>query len=452
MPTPASAPLQLQDGSRVAVIGGGPAGSFFSYFLLQSAQRLDLKLEVDIYEPRDFCRPGPAGCNMCGGIVSESLVQNLAAEGITLPPGVVQRGIDSYLLHMDAGSVRIATPLRENRIAAIHRGAGPRGLLQTQGGGLDGFLLGLAQGLGARHCRRRVEALAWNSGRPQVKTEGGTPVTYDLLVSAVGINSSALKLFDALLPAYKPPRSTKTYICEFAFDGEILQSNFGSSMHVFLLNLPRLEFAALIPKGRYLTVCMLGEDIDKELVAAFLDSPEVRHCMPAGWQPPQDFCHCSPRISIRSAVRPFADRVVFVGDCGSTRLYKDGIGAAYRTAKAAAITAIFDGISARDFRRHFWPMCAAIARDNQLGKLVFLATRVIQKSRTLRRGLWSMVCHEQLHGGTPRMRGVLWDTFTGSAPYSRVFLRALHPAFLGRLLWETARTTVPNSHTRRRAA
>ena len=28
--------LKLDDGSRVAVIGGGPAGSFFSYFL-QSA-------------------------------------------------------------------------------------------------------------------------------------------------------------------------------------------------------------------------------------------------------------------------------------------------------------------------------------------------------------------------------------------------------------------------------
>src|SRR5512138_460614 len=87
--------LRLVDGSRVAVIGGGPAGSFFSYFLLTMAERVGLTLDVDLYEPRDFGRPGPQGCNMCGGIVSESLVQNLAVEGISIPRSVIQRGIDS---------------------------------------------------------------------------------------------------------------------------------------------------------------------------------------------------------------------------------------------------------------------------------------------------------------------------------------------------------------------
>jgi len=33
-------------------------------------------------------------------------------------------------------------------------------------------------------------------------------------------------------------------------------------MHVFLLDIPRLEFAAIIPKGDYATVCLLGEDIE----------------------------------------------------------------------------------------------------------------------------------------------------------------------------------------------
>ncbi len=106
-----SSNLVLDNGSRIAVIGGGPAGSFFSFFALDMAVRKGLDIEVDIYEPRDFSRPGPAGCNMCGGIVSESLVQNLAVEGISLPPSVVQRGIDSYVLHLDDGSVHINMPL-----------------------------------------------------------------------------------------------------------------------------------------------------------------------------------------------------------------------------------------------------------------------------------------------------------------------------------------------------
>ena len=75
----------LRDGSRIAVVGGGPAGSFFSYFLLNMAETIDLDITVDIFEPRSFKYCGPAGCNHCGGIVSESLVQILAAEGIVLP-------------------------------------------------------------------------------------------------------------------------------------------------------------------------------------------------------------------------------------------------------------------------------------------------------------------------------------------------------------------------------
>ena len=105
--------LKLDDGSRIAVIGGGPAGSFFSYFLLAMTERMGLDVHVDIYESRDFANSGPTGCNMCGGIISESLVQALAAEGIDLPPTVVQRGIDSYFLHMDVGSVQIETILNE---------------------------------------------------------------------------------------------------------------------------------------------------------------------------------------------------------------------------------------------------------------------------------------------------------------------------------------------------
>ncbi len=56
-----AAPLQLEDGARVAVMGGGPAGALFSYFLLDMAERAGLHLKLDIYEPRDFSVAGPAG-------------------------------------------------------------------------------------------------------------------------------------------------------------------------------------------------------------------------------------------------------------------------------------------------------------------------------------------------------------------------------------------------------
>lgn len=443
--------LPLEQNSRVAVIGGGPAGSFFSYFFLQMAERVGLDCQVDIYEGRDFGCPGPKGCNMCGGIISESLAQNLAAEGINLPPSVVQRGIDSYVLHMDVGSVRIETPLREMRIAAVHRGGGPRGFAgASKYGGLDAYLLDLAASNGASVIRKKVDGLSWYDSRPRVKTQDGTEQSYDLLVVAVGVNSATLKLVQELLPESKPAESTKTYICELCLGHETIQKHLGSSMHVFLLDIPRLEFAALIPKGDFVTLCLLGHDIDKPLIQSFMDSPAVRQCLPPGWSAPKDFCHCSPKICVRGASQPFADRVVLVGDCGVTRLYKDGIGAAYRTSKAAAVTAVFQGVSEEDFRRKYWPACQYLSRDNQIGQIVFGVTHLIQKNRPLRRGVQRMVTEEQLKGGDERrMSMVLWDTFTGSAPYRSVFKRSLHPAFISRFLWDiVAGNLLPAQHRR----
>lgn len=429
--------LHLQDGSRVGVVGGGPAGSFFSYFLLQMTRRIGLEVAVDIYEPRDFSIPGPQGCNMCGGIISESLVQNLAVEGINLAPPVVQRGIDSYVLHMDVGSVRIETPLQEKRIAAVHRGCGPRGIQEVEDSSFDHHLIKLALEQGARHVHSRVSAISWEEGQPRVKTPTMEEQTYDLLAVAVGVNSGALKLLEGLGLAYKPPTSTKTHIRELGLGHETIKKYLGSSMHVFLLNIPRLEFAALIPKGDYVTLCLLGEDIDKPMLEAFLKSREVRQCLPPNYQPPPDFCHCGPRISVNGAVQPFADRIVFVGDCGVTRLYKDGIGAAYRTSKAAAKAAVFGGLRREDFQRHYWPACQTLHSDNRVGKLIFEVTRQIQKREFARRGVWRMVSREQVKGNAARrMSTVLWDTFTGSAPYREVFLRTLNPLFMLRFSWE----------------
>jgi hypothetical protein len=193
-------------------------------------------------------------------------------------------------------------------------------------------------------------------------------------------------------------------------------------------------------------VCLLGESIDKELVQSFLNAPQVRACMPDNWTSDPCSCQCSPKISVGAANKPFADRLVFVGDCGVTRLYKDGIGAAYRTAKACATTAVFEGISEADFRRHYWPVCRSISTDNSIGKLSFAVTRQIQKWRFARRALLRMTEKEQRIGGRNRnMSQVLWDMFTGSAPYRDIVTLAMHPRFLARLGWELAVAASPFS-------
>lgn len=443
-PTFSQPGLRLEDGSRVGVVGAGPAGLLFTYFLLDMAGRVGLDLRVDVFESRDFLRPSPQGCNMCGGIVSESLVQNLAAEGINLPATVIQRGIDSYHLHMDAGRVRIETPLHEMRIGAVHRGSGPRDVQRRDWESFDHHLLQKAIGKGARLVHARVDGVGIEEGRPVLKIRGGGQERYDLLAVAVGVNSPAVRAFEAMGIGYTRPAVTKTVIREYHLGRDVISRVVGSSMHVFLLAIPRLEFAAVIPKGDYVTVCLLGEDIDNALVHAFLDAPEVRWCFPPDWRPDAKSCQCMPHINVGGPARPYADRILFVGDCGVTRLYKDGIGAAYRTAKAAARTAVFEGISAEAFHRHYGPVCRTIAADNVMGRLAFVFTRVVRHMSVARRAILRMTVEEQRRAGhLRRMSGILWDMFSGSAPYKDIFLRMLRPACAAGFAWAFVRSMRP---------
>ena len=451
-------PLVLDNGSRVAVIGGGPAGSFFSYFLLDMAKRAGLNIHLDIYEPRDFNATGPVGCNMCGGVLYESLVQSLAVEGINLPSTVVQRGIEYNMLHLDIGSVQIHTPRREKRIATTYRGAGPRGSEDCGHCGLDNYLMQAACAKGAHPINSRVNGVRWTSDNDgtdpenkliQVKTQKTDYQTYELLAVTTGVNTAFLKLFEDMEIGYESPQTTKLVTREYLLGEEAVSQYVGSTFHGFLLDIPGLDYGAIIPKGKYMTVCLLSShgDLDTGVMDTFLNDPAVRSVLPGNFSPESYSCHCSPRINVKGRAQPFGDRIVFIGDSGISRLYKDGIGAAYRAAKIAASTAVFQGISEADFKKYYLPFCKKIDVDNQIGKLIFRIISQFQRIRPARRAILRMVASEQ-NGNANAERGMsmlMWDMLTGGAPYREVLFRALHPQFWIRFLWNIAVSMIPTS-------
>jgi len=84
------------------------------------------------------------------------------------------------------------------------------------------------------------------------------------------------------------------------------------------------------------------------------------------------------------------------------------------------------------------PTCRSLTIDNSIGNIVFLVTKIIKKSTLLKRAVIKTVIKEQNKSGMKRhMSTVLWDTFTGNAPYKEIFFRTLKPAFLTSLLWNT---------------
>lgn len=439
--------MELTNHSRIAIIGGGPAGSLTAYFMLDMANHLGIHLNVEIYNSATFSAPGPKGCNHCGGVISETLVQMLAMEGINLPTGVVQRGIDSYALHTEQGSARIDTPVEESRIAALYRGSGPLNCVKCASPNedervtyqsFDGHLLSLAVGKGAVVHSTRVTRIAKEGTLPVVSAKGMDDRSFDLVVGAMGVNGGGLAAFDVSALEFKLPKTTKAFVTEIRLGKNSVNSYFGNVMHIFLLRIPRVDFAAIIPKGEYVTVVMLGKDLDKEIAMQFLSHPKVKKCFPENADLTPKSCQCHPEVSLGMATPACADRVVLVGDAVVSRLYKDGNGAAYKTAKALALTALTYGISKEDFTRHYLPACRKLDRDNLIGKGVFLTIDLFKWIPHLSRGMLRMVLRERNRPGSKKdMSMVLWDTFTGSNSYQSIFTRCINPAFLLRLFWES---------------
>jgi flavin-dependent dehydrogenase len=411
----------LGNGANIAVIGGGPTGSFFSIFALKLAKMVDKELNVTIFEPKNFTKDGPGGCNRCGGIISELLVQNLAVEGINLPDSVVQRGIHSYRLHTTQGRVDIATPAFEKTIATVYRGGGPKGIIGADIESFDHFLLDLAVKEGAVHNPLKIDRIDYRNQKPVLYSQSQEVLESDLVVGAFGVNTKTTSIFEEIGFGYEKPRVITTAIAEISADKEILAEYFGNSIHLFLLPMKGVKFAAMIPKGSYVTLCILGTEMNIKKVDDFLSHPVVKGVLPEAHQY-EIGCRCLPKMNVAAPRKPYADRVVICGDAGSTRLFKDGLGAAYLMGKAAAKTAVLQGVSKEHFRKDYYPVYKSIIVDNWYGKYLYGITDLYRKYSILTKGMIAVVEEEQKEpDNAKRLSSILWDMFTGNERYKKIF-------------------------------
>lgn len=419
-------PYVLENGSEIAVIGGGPTGSFFSIFALKMAKMIGKELSVTIYEPKDFNKDGPLGCNRCGGVISELLVQTLAVEGINLPEKLVQRGINSYRLYTDHGNVFIETPSHEKTIATVYRGGGPKGIIGKDKESFDRFLLDLAVSEGAIHNPVKIDRIEYNNIRPVLYARGQKIQEPDLAVGAIGVKSQTCKIFEDMGFGYRRPETLTAAIAEISMRRSIISEYFGNSVHLFLLPIKGVKFAAMIPKGTYITVCILGDNIVTDTINNFLDNRVVKSILPKT-ETYKVNCRCLPKMNVRAPKIPFNHRVILCGDAGSTRLFKDGLGAAYIMGKAAAKTAVFHGVSKQHFQKEYYPVYRNIIIDNKFGKVLFAVTDAFKVHKVLNKSMFRVVQKEQHEPSCPKiLSSVLWDMFTGNEMYKDIFRRAIN--------------------------
>jgi len=188
--------MVLKDGSRIAIIGGGPAGSFFAHFIQKFALEKGISLSTKIFDGKDFQKRGPKGCNLCAGVIAESLNQKLMKEGIYLPEKRIINRVDGYCLHVNGKQLILSCAENEkNAIATVFRGNGPRFSTYSETISFDDYLLTWAQDQGAEVISQSV----WEVGLSKDKTkpvclsygEKDNPQKFeaDLVVGAFGVNT-----------------------------------------------------------------------------------------------------------------------------------------------------------------------------------------------------------------------------------------------------------------------
>lgn len=406
--------MQLINGSRIVIVGGGPAGSFTALHLLNLSAEAHLDLDVIVIEARDFNRPGPGSCNKCAGILSSTLVQNMERLGLTLPDEVIQSVIDTYILHIGNIQLPLHAVNDSRRIISVYRGGGPRLGSRPLPPSFDGWLLHQAQERGARIIQMRVQSI--RSGSRPIVVTAHEEFEADLVVMATGVNSRPT--LDAAW-GYQPPRTEIMAQDEITLPGGMLEK----SVHIFFENPAGLVFGALIPKGRYANLSLLGQGLTSDAVNQFLDAHGLKAIIPNGINL---LCGCTPFATVSIANGFFADRLVVVGDAAITRLYKDGIGSAFITAEAAAKTAILRGISRQDFSAGYQPVCLRIAADNSYGRLLFRLWSLTFHTPILRKAWIQLIMNEvdQLVDNPIHTR-VLWGMFTGDISYRLLFWMSL---------------------------
>jgi len=454
--------IELKAGSTVAVIGGGPAGSFFAIHLLREATRLSRKIDVVIFERHRSVRLGSAcgwqGCNYCAGGISPKLHDVLEELGFKIPQEIIQCRIDSISIQGFWKNIELEVPAGREMLA-VYRGSRPHRRFESQKH-FDAFLLDQALRAGAKLMCAEVWDVTYGPlGLPVVsyRTESDqAELKADLVVFAAGVNeeigglrghSRMLQCLQAMIPRFQPPRVRHALIFELAAEPNVPSSLFGTVHFVEYgsRELP-LEMCSLVPKRGFITVVLIGPAVDAvsdlgdclRLVQRFLDLPHIRKLISPGVRL-STACICRPNMVIGSAKNPFGKRV-------AARLYKDGILSACQTARALAETVLRKGVDAASLEEGYGPVLRRFRRGNRVASLVFLVHRLFFSSSVLSRILYQAVITERKRTPMRRRRlgQLLWRVASGDDDYEAIFLSMIHPVTVWSVLTGGAVLTLRN--------
>ena len=435
----------LKDGSKIAIIGGGPAGCFFAHFASKIARERGIKIDITIFEGKDFCQKGPRGCNMCAGVISEKLYGELKENGMFPPARCIQKEIEDYYFQTQDGciEVRNPNPSLDKKIITVYRGDGPMFSQQSESISFDNFLLRHVESMGVNISSDIVSDIVLPSNKKeQAKVVFGKrgsreEINVDLVVGAFGLNTGMLEKIKRLGFGYIPPRTVRACQAEIYIGNNNGSNYLDNKIRVFSLGIKAITYASFTPRGDYITVTLVGKtDLNKDHLVEFLNHPVVRRTFPEeGWKMPKNYCICFPKVQTTQARQPFADRFVILGSAGISRYYKHGIESAFITSRMAANSVFEFGVSKWAFCRGYYkPVKKLLGSDNSYGRKVFSLNDYITSRRRISSGYLSVLKSGKEIPVAKMQLEVLWNMFTGNMPFKKLFLKVFDPILQFRLL------------------
>lgn len=242
-------PWKLETDTRVAIIGGGPAGSFFALYLLYYCAARGIRPKITLYTERDFTAVGPKGCKGCAGIISQSVLTKLDELGLILPQEIIQARIQQYTVHSPYTSISMSSPEKGTEMVSVYRGCGPRICRRERPICFDGWLLREAEKRGAKIEHKRVTHVYLEQERGI--NVSGKKLTYDFIALDPGVNSKPMPI-----PGlnYSPPQTRRMDQDELYASSTQVEAWLGQRAHVFLLPRSGLVFGSLVPNGSFINV------------------------------------------------------------------------------------------------------------------------------------------------------------------------------------------------------
>ncbi len=259
------------DRLRVAIIGGGPAGTATAIRLKRKGREKGVELDVILFEGKDF----ELHYNQCVGVLSPPIERILLNElQIDLPIGIFKRQIKGYRLHAGGREVLLVGEQKLGPTFAVRRVK------------FDAYMLDEARKAGVEVIRTRVTDLDFvnSAGRVEVVvfSEAGTRVV-DFVVGAFGLDEGTTSIFERSTRRYKrPSRYTTTYITKLHVEEGFIERKLGDIIYAFLYPRTggRIEFGAITPKGDHIIINAAGRNISLGEFLRFLKIPEVRDHLP----------------------------------------------------------------------------------------------------------------------------------------------------------------------------